>query len=313
MAIPDFSVSSPGQANNAGDERALYLTLFGQEILGAFTRETKFMNRFRLQNLTGGTAFQFPAIGKHSASYHAAGTTLAGSDINHSKRTITVDNKLVSHTFVDELEEILNFHEIRGEYANQMGSALAVAADQRLLQVACLAARAAATVTGGDGGSQVVAATAKTVGSVLAAAIFSAAQKLDEKNTPSDGRFCALLPAQYYLLAQTTSLINKDWNGAGDYSKGSILRIADIELVKTNSLPSTLVVADGGEKNVYSGNFANTAAVVSHSSAVGTVTAKGMSFQSKWMLENLGTLLVAWYALGHGILRPEASVEIVTA
>src|SRR5690606_1279614 len=215
---PDFSLSSPGQVNNGGDERALMLTLFGQEILGAFTRETKFMNRYRLQNISGGTAFQFPAIGKHSASYHTAGTTLAGSDINHNKRTITVDNQLVSHTFVDELEEILCFHEIRGEYANQMGSAVANAADERLLQVACLAARASGTVTGGDGGSQVVSANSKTTGADLAAAIFSAAQKLDEKNSPSDGRFCALLPAQYYLLAQTTSLIDKDWNGAGDYS-----------------------------------------------------------------------------------------------
>lgn len=299
MAAPDFTVTSPGQVNASGDERALFLTLGAQEILGAFTRETKFLNRFRYHQLSSGKSYQFPAIGSTTAAYHTAGVTLAGNAIKHNQRTITTDNKLVWHTFLDDLEEMLSFHEVRGEYMKQGGSALANAADQRLLQVACLAARASATITGGNGGSQVTDANSKTVGADLAADFYAAAQAMDEKDVPSEGRFGAVKPAQYYLLAQTTGLINKDWNGSnGDYSKGAIYRIADIELIKTNSLPTTNISAVTGEKNTYNGDFSNTAAVIAQSGAVGTVSAKSMAFESARMTQNLGDLLVAWYAMG---------------
>jgi hypothetical protein len=91
--------------------------------------------------------------------------------------------------------------------------------------------------------------------------------------------------------------------------------IDSIPLVKTNNLPTTdlsgTVVT--GEHNTYYSNFSNIGALVFHESAIGTVQLMGLVTQmtsSDFKVVYQGTLLVAKYALGHGILRPECAVEI---
>jgi hypothetical protein len=50
-----------------------------------------------------------------------------------------------------------------------------------------------------------------------------------------------------------------------------------------------------------------------HRSAVGTVKLIDLAVEMGWDMRRQGTLLLAKYALGHGILRPESAVEVVTA
>jgi hypothetical protein len=50
-----------------------------------------------------------------------------------------------------------------------------------------------------------------------------------------------------------------------------------------------------------------------HESAVGTVKLMDLSMEGEYKIEYQGTLLVAKYAVGHGILRPESAVEIQAA
>ena len=68
-----------------------------------------------------------------------------------------------------------------------------------------------------------------------------------------------------------------------------------------------------GTNNTYVGNFATTVASVFHKSAVGTVKLKDLKMESEYDIRRQGTLMVGKLAYGHGILRPEAAVEIKTA
>jgi hypothetical protein len=63
-----------------------------------------------------------------------------------------------------------------------------------------LAARASATVTGGNGGTQHHFRDRADFASALETAAFAAAQALDEKDVPEEDRYLYLKPAQYYLL-----------------------------------------------------------------------------------------------------------------
>lgn len=315
--MTDMTVSRLGQADAAGDTNALFLQKFSGEVMTAFD-ETNVMKDLHIsRTIENGKSASFPATWKANASYHTPGNQLVGTQvIKHNERLIYIDDLLVADTFVADIDAAKNHYDVRAIYSEQLGKALARAFDQKTMQVAILAARASATVSGGYGGSSVTAATAKTDGAVLAGAIFDAAQALDEKDVDESDRVAILKPAQYSLLAQTTNVINKDWGGSGVYADGTVLRIGGVRLVKSNNLPSTVVAAAGGENNTYNGDFSTTASVVFNKTAIGTLKLMDLVSQMTGNDFNVmyqGTLMVSKYAMGHGILRPECAVEIKTA
>ena len=63
----------------------------------------------------------------------------------------------------------------------------------------------------------------------------------------------------------------------------------------------------------YSANFSNTAGVIFQTEGVGTVKLLDLALESEYQLDRLGTLMVAKYAMGHGVLREECCYEIVSA
>lgn len=230
-----------------------------------------------------------------------------------AERVINIDDLLIADAFLANIEEAKNHYDVRSIISTELGRALAYAYDKRSLQAAVLAARSANTVTGIQGGTALINANYGTIGSTLAAGIFQANQTFDEKDVPPDERYFYCRPAQYYLLAQTTEVLNRDWGGSGAYAEGSVLKVAGIGIVKGNHLPITNISAVTGEQNTYNGNFSTTVGVAWHKSAIGTVKLLDLSMESEYQVWRQGTLMVAKYALGIGVLRPEAAVELKTA
>ncbi|MBU1046960.1 hypothetical protein KKH36_04265 [Patescibacteria group bacterium] len=298
-------------------DNALFLKVFAGEVLTAFDETNVMMAMHRIRQITSGKSAQFPVMWKADAHYHTPGTPILGnSQIKHGEKTINIDDLLIADAVIYTLDELKNHYEVRAEYSKQLGAALARTLDKNTLQVVLLAARAAANLTGAYGGTQITNASAKTDGEVLAGLIFQAAQVFDEHDIPAEDRHAILKPAQYSLLAQTTKLLNKDWGGAGVYADGSIYRVAGIPLTKSNNLPSTNVAANTGENNTYSGNFSTTAAAVFHADAIGTVKLQDVVTEmtsGDFKIMYQATLLVAKMAVGHGILRPECAIEIITS
>ena len=60
-------------------------------------------------------------------------------------------------------------------------------------------------------------------------------------------------------------------------------------------------------------NLTNFVALVSHPSAVGTVKLMDLAVEKEYDIRRQGTLMVAKYSMGHGVLRPEAAVGIKEA
>ena len=311
--MTDFTVSRPGQINAAGDAKALFLKVFPGEVMGAFDDTNVMMPLHTTRSIMSGKSAQFPATGLATASYHTPGNVISGSKINHAERVINIDELLVSDTFVSNFDEAMNHYDSRGEYAKQLGRALAKTGDENLLKVAVLTARSTTTVTGLQGGSAVTHANAKTDGEQLASLIYDLAQAFDEKDVPDEDRYVALKPAQFYLAVQSTKLLNKDWGGEGSFARAKLPIVAGMNVVKTNNLPTTnIAAATAGENNTYHGDFSKTAGVAWHRSAFGTVQLMGLKVEQDYLIQNQGTLMVAKYAMGHGVLRPESAGEIAT-
>jgi hypothetical protein len=309
--VANATVTRIGQVNLAGDVDALFLKVYAGEVLTAFTETNRFADRTMVRNITSGKSAQFPATWKANASYHTPGTEIVGDVIAGNERVIVIDDLLISPVFIASIDEAKTHYEVRSEYSKQAGAALARKMDKNLAQVGLLAARASATVTGGNGGTVITSATALTSASALETAAFAAAQALDEKDVPEDDRYLYLKPAQYYLLINSGSrAINRDFSGNGSVADGTIFRIAGLQIVKTNNLPQANVNTGPA---AYQGDFSTTAALAMHRSAVGTVKLIDLAVEMAYDIRRQGTLVVAKYAIGHGILRPESAVEVKTA
>ncbi len=320
--MSNYNPSIIGQAAGAGDQNALFLKLFSGEVITAFERANTALDRTMVRTISQGKSGTFPVFGKAQAAYHQAGTELTGSSITGNERVITIQDLLVSHVFIASIEEAKASWEVRSIYAKELGNALATQMDKHIYQVLVNASRATAA-SPQSAGQQVTSANFLTSGATAASAIYEAARKLDEADVPAEDRYVAVSPQVYYNMVSdtTAAVINRDFNNGnnGSYSDGKCLRIAGIEVVKTNNLPSGTISSGTGIGSVVGstgslgGTYTNTVGVVWQKSSVGSLKLLDLSSEMEYSARHQGTLLVAKYAAGHGILRPEASIEIKTA
>jgi hypothetical protein len=306
--MANATVQTFGAVNSAGATDALFLKVFGGEVMTAFEEANVFLDKQMVRNIKSGKSAQFPATWKVTSSYHTAGAEIVGQTSNVNERVITIDDLLVASVFLAKIDEAKSHYEVRSVYSTECGRALAKTLDQNSAQVGVLAARA--SVTGGNGGSQLTDAAYATDGAVIAAGIFEAAQKLDEKDVPENDRYAFLRPAEYYLVAQTTNVINRDWGGSGVYAEGKVLKVAGVHIVKSNHVPSTDVSTG---PTAYQGDFTATEGLVMQRGAIGLVKLLDLNVTNDWDFRRRGHLIVAEYAVGHGILRPECAVELKSA
>jgi len=312
--MANATVQTIGQINGAGATDALFLKVFGGEVLTAFEEACVAMDKHTVRQISSGKSAQFPATWKVTAGYHTPGAEIVGQTRNVAERIITIDDLLLASVFIALIDEAKAHYETRSTYSTEMGRSLANAWDKNILQLMVLAARASATVTGGDGGTALTSSTTlyRTSATDLAAGIYAGVQAMDEKNIPLDEvKNVFVRPAQYYLLAQSTALLNRDWTygAGGNYAEGKILQVAGCPINKTNHLPITNISTG---VTAYQGDFSKTAAVIATKQSVGTVKLLDLAQEMQYDVRRQGTLMVAKYAVGHGILRPECAVELKT-
>jgi hypothetical protein len=313
MALGDLSPSRSGQDNGAGSVDEIFLMQFSGEVITAYDETNVFGSRSLVRNISSGKSAQFPATWKAVARYHTPGALIVGQAILSGERTILIDDLLISDVAIASIDEAKSHFDFRQPYTKQLGAALARSWDTNVAQVGVLAARAAATMTGANGGTVINGGVAvRTTMSLLVASLSAAAIALDEKDVPETDRYAFLKPAVYGKLvasAEAADFLTQDEGNGGNGSRasGKINRIFGLELVKTNNLPSTNVATG---PTAYQGDFTNTAALVMHKDAVGTVKLLDLSVEMEWLIQYQTNLVLAKYAIGHGILRPECAVEV---
>ncbi len=150
--------------------------------------------------------------------------------------------------------------------------------------------------------------------------LFDAAKTLDNNYVPSEGRVAFLKPEMYYKLANATNAINVDFSGRGSIAEGKVSMIAGITLIPVPHFVASNITTGADAGSATQGgstpqavDLSNYEALVSHPSAIGTVKLMDLSTEMEYDIRRQGTLMVAKYAMGHGVLRPEAAVGIKDA
>jgi hypothetical protein len=327
--MANASPVSVGKVNAGGSEDALFLKVFAGEVLTSFDRASVTDGAEMVRSISNGKSATFPVMGRVGASYHTAGSEITGSDVNHNEKVITINDLLLSSVFLSNIEEAKNHWDVRSAYSTEIGRALAFQKDKHVLQTIGQAAQASANVSDSGYGAGTVltdtgiaSATDATAANAMIDSLFDAARTMDNSYVPKEGRKCFIRTEEYYKMANATNAVNIDFSGGdnGGVKEGKIMKVAGIELIPTPHFVSSNVnsgvdqgSATAGGSNPQAVDLSNYVALVSHPSAAGTVKLMDLAVESEYDIRRQGTLMVAKYAMGHGVLRPEAAVGIKEA
>jgi len=325
--MANASPVSVGRVNAGGSEDALFLKVFAGEVLTSFDRASVTQGAEMVRSISNGKSATFPVMGRVDASYHTAGAEITGSDVNHNEKVITINDLLLSSVFLSNIEEAKNHWDVRSAYSTEIGRALAFQKDKHILQTIGQAAQASANVSDSGYGAgtvltntNIASATASTAANAMIDSLFDAAKQMDANYVPKEGRKAFIRLEEYYKLANGTNVTNVDFSGQGSIAEGNVVKVAGIELIPTAHFVASNVTAAPGAGSATAGgtnpqavDLSNYVCLVSHPSACGTVKLMDLAVESEYDIRRQGTLMVAKYAMGHGVLRPEAAVGIKEA
>lgn len=339
MADIGANIPRAGSVDNGTDKDALFLQVFSGEVLSAFEEANVMRELHTVRTISEGKSASFPVTGVAGAAYLTAGEDIYNgtdhlSKIKHSEKVITIDDLLVSSTFIADIDSLRNHFDLRSIYSNELGKALAKRFDLAVMKT-LVAGAGAAAATDQPAGISITGfgAFSAATGEKVVDAIVDIAQKLDENDIPDDGdRFAVLPPELYYLLISDASgniALNKDYGGVGSIAQGNVPMVAGIKIFKSNHVKD-IAVADASQiqdddnaknnpfddagasaTNGYNADLSTLRFIGGHKSSVGTVKLLDLATDMDYSVQRQGTLLVAKYAMGHNFLRQGACVKVV--
>lgn len=320
----------------------LQLKVYLGMIEGAYLRGLEVVPFIDSRVITTGKSWQLPMYGySDSGKHHVVGESILldsnyRQQIPFMEKLMYVDQPYVINTFIPDWEEMQTHYETRSVLMQGFGERHARHSDYLACRALIKAARSAAnipvagsvtsemaTVGGSSNGTGAAGQAAPaacdnasmlTDGDVLVAALFAAAQRLDEQDAPTEGRIALLRPSQYYALVTNRQLLDRDVvRDNGDFADGTVFKCANIRLVKSNAIATAAVnqaAAATGEIVSYTGDFTDNAGIVFHRDAALRLIRQSMEVNAWEEKERFGWVLSTRRIDGYNVKRPEAAVEL---
>lgn len=328
--------TNQGKGANGADTLALFLKVFGGEVLTAFARTSVTTSRHIVRSISSGKSAQFPVIGRTQAAYLKPGENLDDirKDIKHTERTITIDGLLTADVLIYDIEDAMNHYDVRSEYTTQLGESLAMAADGAVLaEIAALCNLAAASNENiaGLGSASVIELSQKkadmndqvTLGKEIIAALTKARAALTKNYVPASDRVFFCDPDSYSAILAALMPNSANYQALIDPETGAIRNVMGFEVVEVPHLTiggaGTKREGTDGQKHAFPATATDAAKVAidtvvgvfMHRSAVGTVKLRDLALERARRANFQADQIIAKYAMGHGGLRPEAAGAVV--
>jgi hypothetical protein len=264
MSATNYVGQRSGQTNATGSSRSLFLKLYAGEVMTAFQTKNIMMNHCRVRSIKNGKSAQFIMTGKNrAAAYHTPGNEIIPDVASkHTERLVTIDDLLVAHQFIPNIDEAMSHYDIRSVYTDEASYGLAKAADQNILRMAVKAAlttnkqRASKMVQDYVGWDEedftanyayaASYANSKKAGYFMEGVI-EAKRILEAAGAPLDDLVCVINSDLYYHLFKATTngetaaqlfMFNKDVGGSGSVKDLNMPTVAGIPIVRTPHMGS---------------------------------------------------------------------------
>lgn len=325
--------TNQGKGQSAADKLALFLKVFGGEVLTAFARTSVTTNRHMIRSIASGKSAQFPVLGRTKAAYLQPGESLDDKrkDIKHTEKTINIDGLLTADVLIYDIEDAMNHYDVRAEYTAQLGESLAMAADGAVL------AELAGLVNLPDATNENIAGLGKAklyessktkadltdqveLGKEIIAILTKARAGLTKDYVPASDRVFYTTPDHYSAILAALMPNAANYAALIDPERGSIRNVMGFEVVEVPHLTAGGAGDDRpdegesatNQKHAFPAtggkvNMDNVIGLFQHRSAVGTVKLKDLALERARRPEYQADQIIAKYAMGHGGLRPEAA------
>ncbi|GDX76281.1 hypothetical protein LBMAG41_13570 [Cyanobium sp.] len=336
MAINDALLARLGQVRGTGEVDAIFKSLGQSEILNAMKRECLFERFVKTRNIKRGKSAEFQITGRATAAYVTPGVPLLGglggnSPSDKNVKTIAVDGLMAADQAIYSLDELMDYADVRSEYFEQLGIALAWERDKRIARILFAAANStteplARTINTGRIGFKktltagYATASKQAKGDELASALGDIKVAMRKKDVPASTLVCVVPPDEYDCLNEGTRVINTDFNGGqsnGSIASGAVGRVKGIPIYESNHLIQPPYTLSAFDKNPdYAQDLTKLRALVFSREAVGMLTLRAPKFQmtskdGDFDIQYQATLGVATQSIGIGRLRDECAACIV--
>ena len=255
-ASPALQISRLGVNNFDSVAWDNFIRLYTAECLTAYKRETVLESLVRQKTISGGKSTTFPMLGRSSVEYFTPGNEITGGKLRAGERTVLVDDLMISSKMIYSLDEAMAYYEVRGQYSEESGNALAWESDRncaRMLVKAALATdltSAAAIVQSYKQFDEEEFVANVNIGTVsgddldpsaIDKAILDALKLWKKKSISSRGAVLALSTDNYFSLLDTTDSAKINWRnslygGVSGFSGIQVPTMHGVEILCVNNM-----------------------------------------------------------------------------
>ncbi|WVX92113.1 major capsid protein [Aeromonas phage phiA014S] len=341
--------TNQGKGAAGADALALFLKVFGGEVLTAFERQAKTLSKVMVRTIANGKSAQFPVMGRTTARYLKQGESLdtGRKDIKHSEKVIAIDGLLATDVLIYDIEDAMNHYDVRSEYSKQMGEALAMATDvanyAEMAKLVNLRATAASNENIAGLGASPMAIVgvqnltdAAKMGEYVIQALTIMRAEFTKRYVPTGDRTFFTSPDVYSMVLAALMPNAANYAALIDPETGNIRNVMGFEIVETPHMTQakaggavdTPADAFDGTGHIFPATGVdvttwgtatgatkigadNVCGIAMHRSAIATLKLKDMALERARRPEYQADQIIAKYAMGHGGLRPEAVGGII--
>jgi N4-gp56 family major capsid protein len=284
--------------------------IWSDEVVAAYEKNLVLANLVKKMSMQGkkGDTIHIPKPSRGSANAKAENTAVTIQNPANTEVQVVINKHFEYSTLIEDITEVQALASLRQFTTSDAGYALAKQVDDDLFGLG-------KSFGDGDGSDWATSATfyndastgttAYAVDTVAAADVFTDAffrdmvQKLDDADTPMDGRFLAIPPALRNAIMGIDRYVSSDFVDGRGVNNGKIGNLYGIDVYVTSNAPVIETAAD----NAAGGDVRG--AILGHRDTMVMAEQQGIRSQAQYKQEFLGTLYTADRLYGTQVLRPE--------
>jgi len=284
--------------------------IWSDEVIAAYEKNLVLANLVKKMSMTGkkGDTIHIPKPTRGSANAKVENQAVTVQNAVETEVTVVINKHFEYSRLIEDITEAQALASLRQFYTGDAGYALAKQVDDDLFALG-------KSFGDGDGSDWVhsnvyyndasTGTTAYAVDTVAAADVFTDAffrdmvQKMDDQDTPMDGRFLAIPPALRNAIMGIDRYVSSDFVDGRGVVNGKIGNLYGIDIYVTSNCPTIETAGDNAAGGAVRG------AILGHKDTMVMAEQQGVRSQTQYKQEFLGTLYTADRLYGTQVLRPE--------
>ena len=301
---------APNNATTVTSAANFIPEIWSDEIVASYKKNLVLANLVMKMNFKGkkGDTVHIPAPGRGSASAKTKTDAVTLIVDVAAEVTVSIDKHYEYSRLIEDIAEVQALNSMRNFYTSDAGYALAKQVDTDLIRLgrqsnggANTAAYATGSFIGGDGTTAYVAGS-NNESALTDAAIRRTIQRMDDNDTPMDGRFFIIPPSSRNTLMGLARYTEQAFVGDGNAIRnGEIGNLYGIPVFTSSNCDTT------------SGSASARVCLMGHKDSMVLVEQVGIRSQVQYKQEYLATLFTSDTLYGVAALRKAASVGAATS